>query len=152
MRGEGREGAGDGEGSGGRGAGRNGKGEEGELVVQVMIEDRAVCLQGTSSASEVGEAIRAALADAGVKCEGEEGAEVAASLRRLGRCLVVVDHWDAQPNTNEILLSLLTRSPELRLLISTTENLSFPGVGQRQVLSKGRGWERRGERGTTRGK
>ncbi|KAL1528637.1 hypothetical protein AB1Y20_009975, partial [Prymnesium parvum] len=95
--------------------------------------------QGTTTAFEVGASIRAALSDANVASDGDGDrkdveATLPAELRRIGACLLVLDHWEPREATNSFLQTLLQSAPELRLLLSCTEALSFPGVGQRQVL------------------
>lgn len=86
----------------------------------------------------MGASIRAALSDANVASDGDGDrkdveATLPAELRRIGACLLVLDHWEPREATNSFLQTLLQSAPELRLLLSCTEALSFPGVGQRQV-------------------
>ena len=98
-------------------------------------------VRGTTTAREVCATIRSALTDAHVAPEEQEGgdgearAEVALAsvLRRLGPCLLLLDHWERAEETDALLKVLLQSAPELRLLVSCTTPVSFPGVLQRQV-------------------
>jgi len=57
-------------------------------------------------------------------------------LRRLGRCLLLLDHLEIGASADGVgayLQSLLQKAPELRLLITSSDPINLPGVATRQA-------------------
>ena len=71
----------------------------------------------------------------------EAMAMLASVLRRLGRCLILIDHLELGPavpqSSREAMVSLLqhalNKAPDLRLLLTSREPIVLPGVATRQI-------------------
>ena len=113
--------------------------------------------KGAANAVELSAMVQSALEEARTGYAEDEGyaedgssedmeAHVSASsglptvLKRLGRCLVLIDHLELPPSNGgtagiiSLLQSALRKAPELRLLFTSSEPVALPGVATRQIV------------------